>query len=145
MNGPKIHIPTKEENDAALKEFFQRERIVRGQRRAAALVAIEALTRLCNILKDRSGQCYKVRNLLFSLWNGKPAPLIEVVGLDWEIRQDLGKVILAFGVEDHGVNFFYQALEKEIRKAGQWEWFLEEQFNVEVLAEYVEAAKERPS
>jgi hypothetical protein len=139
MNPVKIHIPTKEENDVALQEFFTREKRVRQERVKAAVVAVSALKRLCRVLCDRSGQCYKVRALLYSLWNGKPVELIEVVSLDWELHQDICAVILAFGFEGDGVKFFYAAIETEIRAVHQWDWFLEERLNVKAMREYVEA------
>ena len=137
-----IHFPTKEENEAALAEFFTREKRVREQRTKAAVVAMPALKRLSKVLCERSGQPYKVRALLFSLWNGKPVQLNEVLGLDWEIRQDLCAVILAFGFEENGVDFFYRAIENEVRGVRQWDWFLEERFEYKVLEDYAKACKE---
>lgn len=135
-----IHFPTPEEDEAAMKEFFEREQRVNAERLKAVLAAEPALKRLCQVMCERSGQCYKVRSLLWSLWNGKPAELIEVVSLDWEIRKDLCAVILAFGYEGKGVHFFYAALSHAVRAAGQWSWFEEERLNVQALRDYVEAA-----
>lgn len=140
--GKVIHFPTPEEDAAAMQEFLDREKRVRQERIKAAVLALPALKRLCRVLCDRSGQCYKVRALLYSLWNGKPAQLIDVVGLDWEIRQDLCAVILAFGFECDSVDFFYDAITREVRAAGQWQWFLEERFEYKVLEDYAQACKE---
>jgi len=65
-----------------------------------------------------------LRALLYSLWNGKPTPLIECVSLDFELRQDLCLVLLAFGYEDEKVKFFYDAVKDAVKRAGLWEWFL---------------------
>lgn len=111
-------------------------------RRDACLVALPALDRLAIVLQGRSGQPYKLRSILFSLWNGKPTSLVEITGLDWEIRQDLAAVLLAYGYEERDAACFYDAIQSAITKAGQWGWFLEERRNVELLAEYVNAAKE---
>jgi len=108
----------------------------REERRAAAELARAALQRLCrDVLSQRSGQCFKVRDLLYSLYNGQPASLLEVVCLDWAIRQDLCAVLLAFGFEDcrhepghDGVekpSFFYAEMKAAIVAAGQWDWFIE--------------------
>jgi hypothetical protein len=129
-----IHFPTEEENKATLDAFFSRERRVNAERLAATQLAIPALERLCQVLCDRSGQCYKVRALLWSLYNGQATSLSEVLNLDWEIRQDLCAVILAFGFEgpefpgdvpDDRAEFFYDAMKAAIMKVRQWEWFIE--------------------
>jgi hypothetical protein len=56
------------------------------------------------------------------------ASLIELVTLDWKIRQQLCAVLLAFGFEDIAdpkVAFFYDAMKMEIAGAGLWTWFTE--------------------
>jgi len=136
-----IHFPTQEENEAAFREYFERQKRVDGERTKAAVVALPALKRLCKVMCDRSGQPYKIRALIYSMWNGKPVELNEVLGLDWELRQDICAVILAFGFESKGVKFFYRAIEEEIRAVGQWDWFLEERHNVKAMREYVNAVE----
>ncbi len=138
----KINPPSEAENQAALADMMERQRRVQAMRRDACLAAMPALDRLAVVMQGRSGQPYKVRSLLYSLWNGKPASLVEIVSLDWEIRQDLLSVCLAFGYEGKSLSFFYDAIETAITKAGQWEWFLEEYQNVQLLVEYIAAAKE---
>jgi hypothetical protein len=140
-----IHIPSKEEEAADLQEYFKRAKTVSRERLAAAIAAEPALKRLCKVLCERSGQPYKLRSILFSIWNGKPASMIEIVSLDWEIRKDLSAVLLAFGFEGNGVEFFYSALQRAITAAGQWNWFVEEADDVRLLTDYVEAAKARTS
>ena len=124
--GPFIHFPTPEEDAAALQEFLAEQKLIRNERREAVANAIPAMERLAEVLKERSGQPYKIRALLHSMWNGKPAPLIELVCLDWALRKDLVAVMLAFGDD----NFFYKEIEAAVRKAGQWRWFLEEINNI---------------
>ncbi len=120
---------------------LQQQRDIALQRRQACLIALPAMQRLAEVLRGRSGQPYKLRALLYSLWNGKPASLVEIVGLDWEIRQDLLLVMAAFGYEDSKAGLFYIAIETAIRYAGQWTWFLEERKNIEQLREYVKSAE----
>lgn len=124
-----------------VKEHIEKERRNALERRQACLIALPAMERLAVVLKERSGQPYKLRALLYSLWNGKPASLVEIVCLDWELRKDLLMVLAAFGYEDDKAGFFYVALEKVVRAAGQWDWFLEERFNIGQLKEYVESAE----
>lgn len=134
-SAPVIHFPTKEEKQALLDGFFAEQRKINQEGRAAVEAAIPAMARLAEVLQGRSGQPYKLRALLFSLYNGKPARLVEIVGLDREIRADLCAVLLAFGFEETrfvdgvpqpGVTFFYDELRAAIVNAGQWKWFLEE-------------------
>jgi hypothetical protein len=124
-----------------VKEALERERKIFEQRRQAALLAVLAMERLAKVMQGRSGQPYKVRNIIYSIWNGKPCDLYLILNLDWEIRQDLMLVLLGFGWEDDKAQFFYRAVEDAIRKAGQWDWFLEERFNVVTLKEYAESAE----
>jgi len=150
-NGPTIHFPPPEESVEAeidgvvvvgprdLLDLFKAQS---DRQRAAVDLAKPALDRLVNdVLTQRSGQCYKVRELLWSLWNGKPASLSEVCGLDYELRADLCAVIQAWGFGRGDWEFFYDALESRVRRAGQWEWFLEARLDVKLLEEYVQSAK----
>ncbi|MDR3406343.1 MAG: hypothetical protein P4L99_27915 [Chthoniobacter sp.] len=107
-------------------DFITEMQRIWTERRAAAEIARPALARLCEVLKDRSGQPYKLRALLWSLYNGKPASLLEIVCLDWQIRQDLCAVLLAFGFEGNPRAFFYAEIKSAITEAGQWTWFVEE-------------------
>jgi len=141
--GPQIHFATEEEDAAHLKEFFAIQRAMTQERRQACVAALPALDRLAEMMTGDSGQCYKVREILFSLWNGKPACLIEIVNLDWAVRKDLVAVILAFGWEDASVKFFYDALKGAVSRAGRWEWFIEESDNLDKCREYVKAQDAR--
>jgi len=80
------------------------------------------------VMTHRTGQGYKLRALLYSLYNGKPASLLEALGLDWCIRQDLCLVWLGFGWESaqQSENCFYAALKDEVNRAQLWAWFIEE-------------------
>jgi len=121
---PRIHFPNSEEEDAALQSFFGTVKKARAERRAAVELAVPALGRLCEVMAAQTGQSYKVRELLYSLWNGQPAELLEIVGLDWAIRRDLCAVLLAFGHEDREVQFFYDAIKSALVDAGLFAWFL---------------------
>ena len=50
----------------------------------------QALTMLVKCCRHKTGQGYKVRGLLYSLWNGKPYSLLEIVSLDRQLR--IGKL-----------------------------------------------------
>ena len=137
--GPKIHFPTEEEEKASIEKFFAQEMEMRQERRAAVKLAIPALQRLCAVLRERSGQPYHLREILYSLWNGKPAPFVDIVHFDWEIRRDLAAVILAWGYEDEEVKFFYDALKQAVAEAGQWKWFEQEHENAQQCIDYLKS------
>jgi hypothetical protein len=119
--------PTDAERKAALGEFFGRINEVQKRRGGAAAEAITALPRLIAACAGKSGQGYKLRALLYSLWNGQPADLSDVLNLDYNLREDLCKVILAFGYEDRkgAGSFFYNEITNAFKSAGLYEWFLE--------------------
>ena len=76
---------------------------------------------LAIVLQGRSGQPYELRGLLYSLYNGQPSSLLEIVVFDWPIRKDLICVLSAFGHDE----FFYDEMKAALVKAGVWEWFIE--------------------
>jgi hypothetical protein len=120
------HELTEEEKQAALASFFSGIDRITKERRAATELAQPALERLCEVMRSMTGQSYKIRALLYSLWNGQPTGLIEILALDWDLRKDLIAVLLAFGFEGRdGVKFFYDAVKHEITAAGIWAWFIE--------------------
>lgn len=83
----------------------------------------EAVALLVECMANKTGQSYKVRNLLYSLWNGKAcAALIETRCLDHELRLALCIVILNFG--DPG--FDYDQISDPIKAVGLFDWFIEE-------------------
>lgn len=129
--------------DELVKASLARMRSNALERREACVVALPALDRLADMMTSGSGQCFKVREILFSLWNGKPAGVIEIVNLDWNVRKDLVAVLLAFGYEDSQAKCFYDALQAAVRRAGIWEWFIEESDNLEKCREYVKAQNAR--
>lgn len=106
--------------DAA--DFFAVVRVQNEERRAAVVVAVPALARLCDVMAHKTGQGYTLRALLYSLWNGQPTTLLEIVGLDWPIRQDLALVLLAFGDD----SFFYDAIKSALNERGLFDWFVAE-------------------
>lgn len=127
IGGPVIHFPTEAEARADIAAALSRMRAQRHEQRLAAVNALEALPRLIEVMKARSGQPYKIRRLLYSLWSGTAgADLSDLLCLDWQIRQDLGRVLLGWGFEDGNTKFFYAALETALKDAGLMEWFREE-------------------
>ena len=120
MNPP-IHLPTAEENQTILDAFFAGQQTIRREHTAAAVHAAECLGRLIATFPQRTGQSYRLRGLLYSLWNGQPHDLSDVLCLDWSLKKDFCHVVLAFGHDD----FFYDAIQNALREAGQFDWFLE--------------------
>lgn len=145
-SAPTIHIPTEDENQAALREFLARSKAVRTEHRDAARAGLAALDRLVAVLKENhhTGQPYKIRELLYGLWNGKPAELSELLGLDWELRKDVTAVIAGWGYEDATTQLFYRALEDRLKGAGLFDWFTDEHQHIRKLEEYVKAVKATP-
>ena len=116
--------PENPESKAAPDACFAALRDVQRERAAAARLAIPALRRLVATFPHRTGQSYKLRSLLWSLYNGRPADLSDMLCLDWALRKDLVAVMLGFGHEDKTVRFFYAAFDEAINlEAHQWEWF----------------------
>ena len=143
VNGEQWSAKGDPEMLADLREHFAEMRAQRLERKKAVELARPALERLCQVMCDRSGQPYKLRNILYGLWNGKPCSIIEILNLDWSLRKDLCQVLLAFGYSDGDEEFFYDAIKQAVVKAGQGQWFIEEGDNVEVLEQYVKAAQRR--
>lgn len=141
--GADCEVVLPENPEPWLIEQLTQERNNRLEMREAVAKAIPAMARLAEVLKGRSGQPYRLRGLLFSLWNGKPFSVLEIVGFDWAIRKDLAAVLLVFGFEDKLAKFFYDAVRDAIKAAGQWEWFIEESENMESLREWVKSADDR--
>ena len=102
--------------------FFKAQRRINEERAKAACEAREAMTVLTAVMAGGSGQSYKVRALLFSLWNGKAASLLDVIDLDFDIRKQVVAVILGFGHP----KFFYDQIQQPLVAANLWPWFLRE-------------------
>lgn len=81
-----------------------------------------ALNRLVAVCRHGTGQGYKLRALLYSLWNGKPASLLEVRALDSQLKMDLLTVMAAFG----SPNFDYDQIKSAFVRANLFDWFIEE-------------------
>lgn len=107
------------------REALDRLKVEVGRQRAAVTLARPALQRLVDAMRHKTGQGYKLRALLFSLWNGLPTSLNAVCGLDHQLRQDLCDVILAWGYGRDDWEFFYNAMKAAVSSAGLWDWFLE--------------------
>jgi len=101
-------------------------RIIRDEKNEALPAAIAGIHRLVTVCANKTGQSYKLRALLYSLWNGQPASLLEIVSLDWELRKDFLAVLLAFGQEE----FFYDAIKSAFVARGLFDWFIEAQKEV---------------
>lgn len=100
-----------------------REQMSRQREEVAA--AKPALSRLADVMRNKTGQGYKLRALLYSLWNGQPTTLSDVCGLDHELRADLCLVIQAWGYGRGDWEFFYNEIRAVVSHAGLWEWFLD--------------------
>lgn len=106
-----------------LRGLFSRINAQRQERRELAEQASEALKRLVGACAQKTGQGYHLRDLLYSLWNGQPASLLEMVSLDWELRKDLLTVLGAFGYEGEGLSFFYDEVRAAFEERGLFDWF----------------------
>ena len=82
----------------------------------------EALGELVEVCRNKTGQSYKIRGLLYSLWNGKPYSLLEIVSIDLKLRHDLLIVLACFGAD----NFFYDEIKDAFVKRDLFDWFVEE-------------------
>lgn len=124
-----IHTQDEGDDQRALKELMAITGRNRSEHRAAAQAAFPAMRRLMEVMKHRSGQGYKLRAMLYSLWNGKPASLSDVLCLDWELRKDVLQVLMGFGYEEGlkgAFAFFYKELQAELHANALFDWFLEE-------------------
>jgi len=110
------------EEQAQIDQFFGRLKAVRQERAALVVPAAEALNRLVMVCAGGTGQAYKLRALLFSVWNGKPVDLLVSVSLDWEVKKNFCQVVLAFGHDE----FFYDAVKFAFEQRNLFAWFQEE-------------------
>ena len=122
MNSPLTRTARTEEDDAHLREFFGGLQKMAAERMLAVEAARPALARLVTACLAKSGQGYKLRAMLFSLWNGKSADLSDTLSLDWALKQDFCAVLLAFGDDAS----FYDAISDAFLERGLLEWFVEE-------------------
>lgn len=122
MNEP-LHETSEEDKKAALKAFFSAAKDVDKEQLAAIAAAKPALERLCRSMRQRTDQSSRVRDLLYSAWNGQATPLIEVCALEWALKKDVCAVLLAFGCETEADAFYYDALIAPVKAAGLFEWF----------------------
>lgn len=114
---------------------IQRLRVTAQEHAKAAEKAREALPRLVHVCAQKTGQSYHVRELLYSLWNGQPGKLIELLSLDWAVRLDVLAVCAGFGFEPYEgpggphdadtPSFFYDELSGAFKAAGLFDWFCE--------------------
>lgn len=112
-----------DEPDALVVDAVQAFAARLREREASVAPALEALQRLVGCCAQKSGQSYKLRSLLWSLYNGKPASLLDVVALDTDLRRDLGAVLLAWGYEGARARFSYREMREAFESAKLWLWF----------------------
>jgi hypothetical protein len=115
--------PTKlnAEGQAQLRQFFAAVNQCTAEQKAAVEAALPALERLIEACSCGSGQSYKLRDLLYSLFNGQGCNLNDVQTLDWSLRKDLAAVILGSGspgFPDHLIRERFKAHHLDT-------WFLE--------------------
>jgi len=118
---PVIHFPTEAEQKALVRASLDRMRSVHQERAAAVDPALAALDRLVEVCAGKSGQSFHIRALLYSLWNGQPTSLLNIVNLDWELRKHLLAVMLAFGQDQ----FFYKQVKAAFEARDLFDWFTE--------------------
>lgn len=112
--------------DRAFNEYFAQLRAVREEQRQCVVAGRAALVRIVQVMRHGTGQSYKLRALLYSLWNGKPACVGDVLCLDWSLRKDFAAVLLAFGFEEPGNEFFYATIKHALENYSLLNWFLAE-------------------
>lgn len=103
---------------SSVAELLKRQRELNQTLVPEARKAIERLVKVC---AHKTGQGYKLRALLYSLWNGQPASVLEVRCLDHALRVDLMAVLLAFGRD----GFDYDQITDMFRHYNLLPWFLE--------------------
>jgi hypothetical protein len=113
---------TPRRGDEAFREALRRHKSNHDEKRDAIPAAHDALVRLVEVCSHKTGQGCKIRSLLYSLWNGQPTSLLEIVALDWELRKDLHAVMLPFGHAD----FFYDHIKAAFAARGLFDWFIDE-------------------
>lgn len=109
-----------------LKRMFFDLRRQQAAKFKLAQDGLAALPPLIRAMKHRTGQSYVLRSLLYSLWNGKPAALIDVLRLDPDLRAHLVAVVAGFGFDHETARFWYDDIKKPLQAAGLFEWFVEE-------------------
>ncbi len=105
-----------------IEDFVAAMATVRFERDRAVPPAKLALDELVKVCANKTDQSYKIRALLYSLWNGKPRSLLEILSLDWELRKHLLSVLKAFGHDA----FFYKQIRDAFQQRGLLDWFLQE-------------------
>lgn len=102
---------------------IQRMQATRAAHYQAAKVGQTALEQLVLVMKERTGQGYKLREMLFNLYNGRPADWSDILCLDYNLRQALCAVVLGWGYEDREVRFFYSYMQERLEAHGLFKWF----------------------
>jgi len=98
--GKLIHIPPDPADESDVidgiemvgpRELLNEFKAQHDLHRAAVDLARPALARLVQVMTHKTGQGYKLRAMLYSMWNGLPTSMTDCVGLDYELRQDLAR------------------------------------------------------
>jgi hypothetical protein len=118
--------PPQSDATSDLKALFANLKLVNAEQLLAIDAARPALARLVQVCEHKTGQGFKLRALLYGMWNGKPADLSDTLGLDWQLKKDFCAVLLAFGAEFPGNKFFYTAFEEAFAEQGLLAWFVDE-------------------
>ena len=115
--------PTKRnaKDQRALKQFFQHAKQCMDEQPAAAQAGLAALPRLVKACCHKGDTSYRLRGLLYSLFNGHPANLNDIQCLDWSLRKDLAAVILGMGSPGFSDDMILTAFETHNLGA----WFLQ--------------------
>jgi hypothetical protein len=122
--GAMLRSTTEKEEREAFREFAEKQRHLRLETQMAVQAARPALERLIDVMLRKTGQSYRIRALLYSLWSGKPTSLLGIVTLDHDLRKDFLAVCLAFGANE----FFFDAIRRpiEAQSPAFWTWFVQE-------------------
>lgn len=118
------------ESDVA--DFMKAVRTIHLEKRTAAKMARESLKKLIEACAQKTGQSYNLRALLYSLWNGKATPVINLLDLDYPLRRAFLEVCLGFGFDGDAQesSFFYSEVKAAFYERGLFNWFVEEGFNL---------------
>ena len=123
--------PNAASTESPVREEINRMLEVRQKHGEAARLARRSLDTLILVMRNKTGQSYKVRAFLYSLWNGQAVSLLDAITLDYDLRRCLCDVIMAWGYEARPVDFnndqsfFYDYVKERVTKAQLWDWFLD--------------------
>jgi len=89
-----IRFSSPEEDAAAFREFFERQKRVDAERVKAAVIAVPALKRLCKVMCERSGQVGAFVARLVRARTRGPEPRVHVLVLsDDQVAVDVNELL----------------------------------------------------